>query len=94
MARLFAYRMQQTAGSNAPQQIAKGYNLMLYKNIAPPKLQALLKLYNEALVAYKNNTTGICALNGGMNTHATPETAALIVVANAMMNLDEVVTKN
>lgn len=94
LARQFAYRMQQTTGSTAQQQIATGYNMMLYKTIAQPKLQALLKLYNEALIAYKDNTAEICALNGGMNAHATPETAALIVVANAMLNLDEVVTKN
>ena len=29
-----------------------------------------------------------------MDEHNNPETAALIVVANAMLNLDELVTKN
>jgi hypothetical protein len=29
-----------------------------------------------------------------MNEHNNPSTAALVVVANAMMNMDEVITKN
>jgi hypothetical protein len=31
---------------------------------------------------------------GEDNEHNNPETAALVVVANAMLNLDEVITKN
>jgi hypothetical protein len=31
---------------------------------------------------------------GGMSEYTNPETAALSVVANAILNLDEVVTKN
>ena len=31
---------------------------------------------------------------GEMNEHNNPETAALVVVANAMMNMDELITKN
>ncbi|WP_153797746.1 DUF1553 domain-containing protein [Foetidibacter luteolus] len=93
MARHFALRMQKETGNSVQQQIAKGYELMLYKPIAPGKLQALVRLYNEALVKFKNNPKEVCEINGGMNEHASAETAALIVVANAMLNLDEVVTK-
>ena len=35
-----------------------------------------------------------CEITGGMNAQTNAETAALIVVANAMLNLDEVITKN
>ena len=31
---------------------------------------------------------------GEMNEHNNTETAALVVVANAMMNMDELITKN
>jgi hypothetical protein len=31
---------------------------------------------------------------GEMNEHNNVETAALVVVANAMMNMDELITKN
>jgi len=94
MSRKFAYRMQSETGNNLQQQISKGYELMLYKPITPGKLQSLTKLYNEALTRFKSNKEEACKTNGGVNEHNTPETAALIIVANAMMNLDEVVTKN
>ncbi len=35
-----------------------------------------------------------CEMMGVDNEHNNPETAALVVVANAMLNLDELVTKN
>jgi len=46
------------------------------------------------LLKFKNNPRETCEINGGMNEHLSPETSALIVVANAMLNLDEVITKS
>jgi hypothetical protein len=42
----------------------------------------------------KNDKDKSCEIIGEMNEHDNPETAALVVVANAMLNLDEVITKN
>ncbi|HEX5151288.1 MAG TPA: DUF1553 domain-containing protein [Parafilimonas sp.] len=95
-ARHFAFRMQQqTPGNNVPLLISKGYEDMMYKPIEKTKLSALENLYNTAYTQFKNDAAKTCEMVGGMNTENTsPETAALVVVANAMLNLDEVVTKN
>ena len=94
----FAQRMQQqNAGASVSTLISYGYTCMLYKPIEPAKLAALQQLYNTAYAQYANNTSATCQMVGSMNPQTNPAdcgTAALIVVANAMLNLDEVVTKN
>lgn len=92
-ARHFAYRMQGKA-TDVKSQISEGFAMATYKSIDDKSLAALLKLYNKALSQFKNDSDKICEMTGGMNKHTSAETAALIVVANAMLNLDEVVTKN
>jgi len=94
MARHFAYRMQQEGGNVVRQQISKGYELATYKTAPGPTINALEKLYNEGLVKFRNDQDKTCEMIGEMNEHNKPETAALVVVANAILNLDEVVTKN
>ena len=94
MARHLAYRMQQEAGKNVQQQISKGYELAMYKPITEARLAILTKLYNEALQKYQHDTAKTCAIIGVMDEHNNPETAALVVTANAMLNLDELITKN
>jgi hypothetical protein len=94
MARHFAYRMQNEAGNNIEKQISRGYEIAMYKPITENKLQALKKLYDDAYVKMKSDNDKTCEIIGEMNAHNNPETAALVVVANAMLNLDEVITKN
>lgn len=93
MSRNFAYEMQK-AGTDLNQQINKGYELALYRPITPDKLAVLIKLYNESLQKFKKDKDKTCEMIGEDNEHNNPETAALVVVANAMLNLDEVITKN
>ncbi|HMG66122.1 MAG TPA: DUF1553 domain-containing protein, partial [Chitinophagaceae bacterium] len=93
MARQFAYRMQE-AGKDVKQQISRGYEITLYKSIPPSRLSILLKLYNEALQKYKKDKDKTCEMIGVDDNHNNPETAALVVVANTMLNLDELITKN
>jgi len=93
MSRNFAYRMQE-AGKDVKQEISRGYELALYKNISSDKLSVLLNLYEESLRKFKKDKDKTCEMIGQDNEHNNPETAALVVVANAMLNLDEVVTKN
>jgi hypothetical protein len=94
MARHFAYRMQKEAGKNVTDQIAKGYELMLYKSLPKEKLKVFVDLYNEALNEFKTDADKTCEMIGVNGEHTNAPTAALVVVANAMMNLDEVVMKN
>ena len=86
--------MQKEAGENVTKQIAKGYELMLYKSLPAEKLKVFVDLYNEALNEFKANEDKTCEMIGVNSEHTNPTTAALVVVANAMMNLDEVVMKN
>jgi hypothetical protein len=94
MARHFAYRLQNEAGNEITQQIKKGYQLATYHGIDGKSMSALLELYNTALFKFKNNADKTCEMVGVMSKRTNPETAALIVVANAMLNLDEVIMKN
>ncbi len=77
----FARRMLAVPEEQPAQKIAKGYSLMLFKPMPVAKIPIFVNLYNQALQDYKGNKDSAA-------------TAAMFVVANAMMNLDEIVTKN
>lgn len=94
MARHFAFRMQKEVGKDLQQQLMKGYELMLYKPIGQDKLNVFTGLYNTALKEFKKEAGKTAEMTGMDKEHNNPETAALVVVASAMLNLDEIVTKN
>ncbi len=93
LARQFAINMRK-ADPLVKKQIETGYQKMLYQPIAPAKLNVLLDLYEQTVTEYKKDKTAANALMGDKNKTALPEDAAMVVVANAMMNLDEWVNKN
>jgi hypothetical protein len=88
--------MQEEAASqkNIQNLIAKGYEAMIHKPITPAKSKALEELYRQAFASLKGDKIKTCEIIGTNDSHNNPETAALVVVANAMLNLDEVITKN
>ena len=93
--RHFAYRMIEKSGiKNPAKAIQCGYEIALHKTISQPKLIALEKLYNNAYHIFYNNQEKTCEMIGEKNEHNNPETAAMVVVANAILNLDELITKN
>jgi mono/diheme cytochrome c family protein len=106
MAAHFAKRMKNEGGASVEQQISKGYEMMLFKKIPVEKLQVLTGLYNQALQSFSQNDSAAVQFtvyndDEGGTPHNKPKAdekmkqeAALKVVANAMMNLDEVITKN
>ncbi len=95
LARNLAVRMQTEGTNDIEGQIKKGYQLATYKNIQQNSLQALVKLYNNALLSFKNDPKKAVEFLGKKETDkAIPEMAALAVVANAMLNLDELLMKN
>ena len=94
IARHFARRMQDIGGSVAGNQINKGYNIATNNSLNEDSKKALINLYRKAYEKFKDDPDNTCKMNGGNGYPNDAETAALTVVANAILNLDEVVTKN
>lgn len=94
LAKQFAMNMQKADYKNAAKQIEKAYQIMFYKVIDEKRLKALMSLYDTALKKYNTDKEAAAKMIGTKEKGAMPETAAMIVVANAMMNLDEWVNKN
>jgi hypothetical protein len=94
--RHLAYRMQKEAvnKTNIKELIANGYQRIMYKPITPAKSAVLEQLYRQAYGSLKNDKEKTCSLIGLDDEHNNPETAALVVVSSAMLNLDEMITKN
>jgi 16S rRNA U516 pseudouridylate synthase RsuA-like enzyme len=94
--RHLAFRMQaeSSTGKSVAEQIQKGYYLMFYKPLQAGKQRALENLYQTAYKTYQSDKEKQCEMVGVNDAHNTPETAALVVVANALLNLDETVMKN
>jgi len=93
MAKHFTKRMIKDGGTEVEQQIASGYQWMMYKPIPTKKLEILENLYQTALTDYTAYPERISEMLGESEQRSA-EDAALMVVANAMLNLDEVMTKN
>lgn len=95
MARQFAWRMKRESHSaNISEQVAYGYRLMLYKPISKEKADALVALYRQALDVYAKDAQARNEMAGLDKKNNSADDAALVVIANAMLNLDEVVMKN
>ncbi len=92
MTRKFAYKIM-SAGKDLNAQISYGYQRATGQKISDKSLQVLLTLYNKSLASFKADKERTCEMIGVMDEHNNPPTAAMVVVANAIMNLDEVITK-
>ena len=90
----FALKMQSLGGKDPGKQISKGYELAMYRPISIEKRRVFEKLYAVALKQFRFDEGKMCEITGNKKEHQNPETAALIVVAGAMMNADEFITKN
>ena len=86
LAQGFAERMHAVGGTPAA-KIAAGYRMAVGKAIHPAKAARLVQLHGEALGAFDAKPQAAGALA------ADRELYALTIVANAMLNLDEVLTK-
>ena len=95
MARKFALRLQTLFAKNPQQQITVAYERATGHAAEAKALATLLKLYNGALQQFSKNKANACEMAGGYTDQQdTAGTAALVVVINAILNLDEVITKN
>jgi hypothetical protein len=66
----------------------------MYKPITDSKLNALTKLYQTSLLKYQGNKKAATILVSDSTLNAPINRAALVVVANTMLNLDEWLNKN
>jgi hypothetical protein len=73
-------------------QISKGYELAMHKEISKEKRKAFEKLYDQAYQQFKTDKKKIAETTG--SEKQTAEIAALVIVAEAMLNTDEFITKN
>lgn len=89
-ARSFAKRMAANERSPAG-QIRSGYRMVLMHDIPDNKLAVLTSLYDEALTKYSRDQGSADKLMA--TEKASPQLAAMTIVAQAMLNLDEVITK-
>jgi hypothetical protein len=94
ISRSLALRMKELGGKETKAQISKAYEAMMFKPISEKKLKALSDLYSEALKKYKKDKTAMTELMGSKDKPADPETASLVIVAGAMLNMDEWLNKN
>lgn len=78
-------------GKTPEQQIQAGFNLAMLRNIDENKLKVLSKLYRQTEQQYRKNPVEAYKFFGRSDT--SPQLAAMAITANAMLNLDEVVTK-
>lgn len=77
----------------AEKAIAQGYRSAIFRSLEADKEQALLRLYEESLAAFQENPEELDDFMG-LGGKPGPELAALAVVANALLNLDEFITKS
>ncbi|GAA0879050.1 hypothetical protein GCM10009119_20180 [Algoriphagus jejuensis] len=77
------------SAGNPAKAIALTYERLVFYPISEGKKKTLLELYASAKMEFTNDTIALREFYAG----AKPEVAAMGVVANAMMNLDEFLTK-
>lgn len=94
MARYFAQRMKKDGGGDIGKQISEGYKRMLFREIPPESLLALEELFRESLKELQKDDQAVAEITGKQPAFNDATDAALVMVANAMLNLDEIVMRN
>ena len=90
-ARHLAIRM---TGTTVRDQLSAGYERVMLRKPAPTKLVLLENLYTDALRRYREQPgQAALALGEKKPLPDSPHRAALMLTANAILNLDEVLTK-
>jgi hypothetical protein len=75
--------------------IAGTYELMMGRPADPKKVEVLTNLYAKAVSTYRKDPVQGLAISGPLGPGLDKASAAAsVVVANAMLNLDEFITKN
>ncbi|MBI1227251.1 MAG: DUF1553 domain-containing protein [Bacteroidetes bacterium] len=93
-ARYFANRIYETKKSKPAEQVAWAYQLATGHQPDAAKTQVLVDLYEHSYTDFAKHKDKMEKLCGKETMVQTPEIAALVVVCNAVLNLDEVLTKS
>lgn len=93
-ARHLAINMQKIGGADQQACIRAGYKAAMYKDIVPGKLNVLAKLYTQSLEKFRKDPEATAAFLQQEQQPGMEQLAALTVVANAIMNLDEFLSKS
>ncbi len=94
-ARTLAGHMQKDGGTDPKACIKRGYKLAMSKDITDAKTAVLEKLYRQALQQYQKDPAAADSLNQrNLPDNEKAHLAALTIVANALLNLDEFLTKS
>jgi hypothetical protein len=91
-AQQLARRIKNMVPENVSKQIGKGYELAFNQSISPEKQKVFEKLYRTAFSKYSQDSVQIQHITG--DKKAGPSGAALVLVATALLNTDEFLTKN
>ncbi|MCW3098872.1 MAG: hypothetical protein JWL77_4490 [Chthonomonadaceae bacterium] len=93
-ARGLARRMKAEGGSAISDRLIFGFRACVARRPKPDEVRRLSALYTKELTRYQANAKAALSIAGGkMAQPDTAEIAALTIVANVLLNLDETLTK-
>ena len=96
-AQTLARRMATEGGNDAIARVTRGFRLTLARTPQQAEVEQLVALFNTELVHYREDTKAAEAMAGKLDDKTKQvdlaELAAWTVVANVLLNLDEIVTK-
>ena len=88
-----AQEMLKKHPQNSKAAIAFGYEKLVWGKISDKKAATLSTLYEKGLAQFQSNPSLLEDFFGMKTQKITPEQAAMSLVANALLNLDEFLTK-
>ena len=93
-AQRLAFALFREYGSDPVRIVQEAYLRATGRPIDGKRQAVLIRLYEETLMRMRKDPEKTCEMTGLQDANNKPETAAMVVVNNAILNLDEVLTKN
>jgi hypothetical protein len=81
-------------GTPIEKSIRRAYELVSGQLISDEKLAIFMELFSESQAEYRADPQGVRELYPDRDPDKVPDFAALVLVANALFNLDEVITRS
>ncbi len=92
-ARALAQRMMKEGGAHLPDRLKYGFRACLTRMPEAAEIERLKNLYEQQLLSYKTNPEAAKKISKEVKAAKRNEIAALTMIANVLLNLDETVTK-